>query len=236
MLTIIIPTHNELSSNYVQRSFKVLANIKDLEVIIVDSNSSDGTRELAELHGFTILDTESNSRAGRLNSGILAASNNMILLHHPRSILQEKGIIYLRDHFDELTWGAFTHKFDTDHPLFSFTSWYSNFVRGDRRSIFYLDHCIFAKKDLLKKVGLIPDVDIFEDTEVCLRLRKLAKKKRLPFISTTSAIRFKTNGIFRQSYKNQVLKWKYYFNSDHEKMNEHYEQGLDLNSKYDDKD
>lgn len=235
MLSVIIPTHNELSSNYIQKSFKLLAEIDNIEVIIVDSSSTDGTRELAEKYSFRLIDTHSNSRAGRLNTGIESSKGDMILLHHPRSILTIEGITYLRDHTEKLTWGAFTHKFDEKHLLFTFTSWYSNYIRGDQRSIFYLDHCIFAKNDLLKSVGLIPDVDIFEDTEICLKLRKLSKQTRLPFISMTSAIRFKTNGLFKQSYKNQLLKWKYYFNSDHKKMNKNYEQGLDLNSKYENK-
>ena len=232
MISIIIPTHNELSSNYIQRSFKLLASLPEIEVVIVDSNSTDGTRELADQYNFKIVESTSNSRAGRLNQGIKASSYKMILLHHPRSILDPKAITYLKENMQDLTWGAFTHKFDRVHPLFTFTSWYSNYMRGDQRSIFYLDHCIYAKKELLLKVGLIPDVDIFEDTEICLKLRKITKHKRLPFISTTSAIRFTKNGIFKQSLKNQILKWRYYFNSDHKKMNKEYEEGLDLNSKY----
>jgi GT2 family glycosyltransferase len=132
-------------------------------------------------------------------------------------------------------WGAFTHQFSISHPLLDFTSWYSNYIRGGLRSIYYLDHCIFAQKQLLLDVGLLPDIDIFEDTEICLRLKKQGKPIRLPFISQTSAVRFQVQGIYQQALKNQYLKWLYYFNRSDTKMNRLYEKGLELNTKYEKK-
>ena len=88
----------------------------------------------------------------------------------------------------DMRWGAFTHQFSISHPLLNFTSWYSNHIRGGLRSIYYLDHCLFAQKQLLLDVGLLPDIDIFEDTEICLKLRIQGKPIRLPFISQTSAV------------------------------------------------
>lgn len=233
MLSIIIPTYNEMKSQYLEKSLVILSCCKDIEVIIIDSYSTDGTKELIEKFPFKLIQMETKSRAVRLNKGIEVASAPMILLHHPRSYLSTEAIDYLNKYQDRYQWGAFTHEFDKKHPLLRFTSFWSNFGRG-RRGIYYLDHCIFAQKKLLLKIDYIPEVDIFEDTELSIRLRKHAWPTLLPFISTTSAIRFETNGVFKQAYMNQILKWKYYFNSNHKEMNKSYEKGIELNTKYED--
>ncbi len=231
MLSVIVPTFNEINSNYIQKIFPRLAKLShQIEVIVVDSYSTDGTYEFTKEFDFKVLQIETSSRAVRLNAGIKEAKGDLILLHHPRSVIEEKGIEFLAKN-QEFQWGAFTHKFDITHPLLIFTSWYSNYVRG-RRGVFYLDHCIFAKKDLLIQIGLIPEVDIFEDTELSLALKKKASPKLLNFTSTTSAIRFTKNGLFTQSYKNQILKLRYYFDFDHRKMNQEYETNLNLNTNY----
>ena len=235
MLSIIIPTHNEIKNNFIQKSFKLLSTVKNIEVIVVDTNSTDGTKELAKHHGHIVIETDTNSRAKRLNIGIKAARGEYILLHHPRSLLDKDGIKFLVDHKEVYEWGAFTHAFNIETTMLNFTSFYSNYFRG-KRGIFYLDHCIFCSKNLLNSVGLVPEMDIFEDTALSLRLRKKATPTLLPFKSVTSAIRFEKNGFWSQAIKNQILKVKYYLKNDHKEMNKKYEDGLELNSKYKKKD
>ena len=123
------------------------------------------------------------------------------------------------------------HQFDWPSAFFKFTSWYSNHIRADIRKIYYLDHCIFASRDLLMETK-IPDVDVFEDTILSERLGRLCKPFRLTNISLTSAIRFQRNGIVYQSILNQFMKWGYYLGIPLKKLNIFYEKSLELNSKY----
>lgn len=233
MITVLVPTFNELQNgNKLPEILNLFDEITDIEVICIDSNSTDGTKELINKHNLKLIQTDTTSRAKRFNLGILEAKGSMILLHHPRSVLTKAGLDYLSSKQDELTWGAFTHKFDLNHPILAFTSWYSNTIRP-LRGIYYLDHCIFCQKELLLEVGMLPEVDIFEDSDLSKRLSLKSKPKRLPYISQTSAIRFKKNGIIYQCILNQVLKLKYYLRINHKKMNKSYETGLELNSTYD---
>ena len=235
MLTIVIPTLNESKTGYLPRILSDYSGLAEIEIICVDGGSTDNTVSLVKQSGVRLIVTDICSRAGRLNVGIKAAKFDMVLLHHPRSLIDVNGIIALANQASDIRWGAFTHQFSISHPLLNFTSWYSNHIRGKLRGIYYLDHCLFAQKQLLLDVGLLPEIEIFEDTEICLRLNKQAKPIRLPFISQTSAVRFQTQGIYRQALKNQYLKWLYYFERSDKKMNMWYEKGLELNSEYDKK-
>jgi hypothetical protein len=237
MLSIIISSHNEASNSFFIEALKNIQKNQLLEVIIVDFKSKDGTLEIIksaqiENPNIKLIETQLNSRAARLNLGIKEARFEMVLLNHPRSIIEIAGLNYLLLNAQKLNWGGFTHSFDMSHPLLKFTSWYSNHIRADRRSIFYLDHCIFAKKKLLEMVSFLPAIDIFEDTEISLRLRTQMPGIRLPFIAKTSAVRFHKNGMLKQALLNQYLKISYFFKRDHKKMNSNYEKGLDLNSEY----
>ena len=231
MVSVIIPCRNEVSTGYLPKMIASFKKVSDLEILFVLSRSNDGTEEYLQEQGYTPIICEASSRAARLNQGIRKATNEMLLLHHPRSFVDPNGLEYLKNSVSTLSWGGFTHGFDVYHPLLSFTSWYSNNVRARKSGILYLDHCIFLRKDLLGE-RLIPDVDIFEDTELSLMLLEKDSPKILPFSSTTSAVRFQKNGVYRQAFMNQVLKVGYNLNVPHEIMNKIYERGLSLNNKY----
>ena len=199
-----------------------------IELIIIDGASTDGTREFLTNQKVKFHTLENSTRLARLKYGLKLATQNKIILHHPRSILEAnafKELIYTNEQ-----WGGFTHRFDIRHPLLNFTSFYSNFIRGDIKSIFYFDHCIYLDKNLKDLILNLEDREIFEDTEISLILKQRTKGKRLKASSTTSAIRFLSNGIYRQAYLNQKMKWLYYKKHNHKLMNKEYEKDMNLNN------
>ncbi|MBT3586031.1 MAG: glycosyltransferase [Halobacteriovoraceae bacterium] len=232
LITIIIPTFNEIEKGFLATILENLKGLNDCEVICVDSQSNDGTCQLIEKHQAKLLTCLTDSRGDRLNQGIEQAKGEIIFLHHPRSIIDTKVFREIQNFKNPKVWGALTHSFDKNHYLLNFTSWYSNEVRGKINGIYYLDHCLFFHKDLLPRKNPIPKVPIFEDTLICQKLLQSGHPLLLPYTSKTSAIRFEKNGIWRQVVLNLLLKLAFHFNIDYQTMNRLYEKGLSLNSKY----
>jgi glycosyltransferase involved in cell wall biosynthesis len=233
MLSVIIPTYNESQNPYLIKILEQLCDLKDIEVICVDSESNDGTQKLLNRFPARVFQISSPSRAARINLGIEKASFPKIIIHHPRSLIEIDAFDYLKTH--SIQWGGFTHQFDRKHPLLKFTSWYSNKIRADRKQIFYLDHCFYLSKDLAKQVFPIEEVDIFEDTLISYGLSKIMPGKRLPFVSTTSSIRFNKNGILKQMVMNLKMKIYFHLGLNHQTMNKDYEKDLNLNTDYESK-
>ncbi len=236
ILSIVLPTFRESKTDYLRNIFLSLSDLKHCELIIVHKNSNDGTLELISefrkrlnLRTVKIILSESISRGKRLKEGFENSKGKLILFHHPRSIVERTGLEYLIKNSDTLDWGGFTHKFDEDNLFFAFTSFYSNKIRADRNKIFYLDHCIYAKRKLLEITDL-PEVEIFEDTCLSILLREIVSPRRLNFLSTTSTIRFRKNGILFQIILNQFMKLGFYFRVPVSLLNRIYEKSLELNS------
>ena len=232
MISIVIPTFNESKTGYLKLILTQLALLDNAEVLVIDGGSTDGTLDIIKGFGAKVEMLPNSSRAARLKMGIARSSGELILLHHPRSLLHADAISSLRRWCESNRgfWGGFSHRFDVQHPLLKFTSWYSNVIRCDRKSILYLDHCIFFDQELTELATLTPDVDIFEDTELSKIFSRHSSPVRRPEHATTSAIRFVQNGIYRQALMNQFLKIGYVLKISHKTMNRLYEKGLGLNS------
>lgn len=239
-LDVILPTLNEERSGFFPRIIESLkrfrATFPDVRVLVCDGGSTDQTLRLAEAAGFDLLQRRAGSRAERINIGLEAVKAELVLFHHPRAVVEPAGLLYLLERGQQYIWGCFGHQFaGNNHALLKFTSWYSDHVRCDARGIVYLDHCPFFNAQKIDPLSLrLPHVDIFEDTELSLLLRRYGKPVRLPFRAQCSAVRFERNGVAKQLLINQVLKLGYFANVPHDTMNKVYEYSLQFNSTYDD--
>ena len=238
MISVVLPCLNELRHGYLPRIIEnLLAQQGEKEVIAVVSPSSDGTLEmLLQVPQIRVVESTAQNRAQRLNVGIATSQGDTVLLHHPATLLPPANALVLIDEAmqdPQVMWGGFQHQFDWDHWLLSFTSWYSTAIRGRRGHVLYLDHCVFAQRSLLTKIGGVPDMDIFEDTVLSQRLSRYGKAPLiLPAAVTTSARRFRNRGVYHQALLNQILKLMYHTGIDPQLMNRLYEQRTQINVHY----
>lgn len=229
---MVISAFNEMSNAYFSRIIKLFSRDPFFECIVIDGGSTDGTLEylMHEAVQFTVL--INSTRAARINAGIHRASSSHVLLQHPRSLISNEGITFLKQQASYADWAAFTHQFDHAHIFLKFISWYSNYVRLQKKKIVYLDHCMLIRKDIIP--SQIPDIAIFEDTALSNMLREAGHEPvLLPYYAQTSAIRFLARGVYKQFILNQYLKWLYHKGYNDKKMNQLYERHLNLNQRND---
>ncbi len=226
MISVIIPVLNEVRHQYLERIFDALElQDGDFEVIVVDSGSSDETLSFCQ-RATKIIKSPPCNRAVRMNLGAKAARGDILLFHHPRSILAENAISVIREALvdPKIVGGAFTHSFDHPkwHWLMAYTSWHSNTIRA-KFGIIYLDHCLFVRRSTFEEIGGFPNIDIFEDTVFPKEMNKKGKTVILPQKIKTSPVRFLKRGLFKQSLLNQLLKIGFSIGISPNKLNQWYE-------------
>lgn len=254
MISVVLPCLNEIRHGYLP---SILDNLVlqpgEKQLIIVTSPSTDGTYGVITQHpaasDFKLIETTATNRAQRLTIGIKASQGDIVLLHHPATLLPPDALDQVRRVMghgtmsygtvapdsmepDTATWGGFRHSFDLDHWLLQFTSWYSTTQRPRLSQILYLDHCIFARRDALMAIGGVPDMDIFEDTALSHALSQFGPPHLAEGTIVTSARRFKERGIYKHAALNQLLKVMYHLGLDPKKMNWLYEGTSQINVSY----
>ncbi len=238
-ISVVLPCLNEIRHGYLPRILdNLIQQPGKKQLIIVISQSTDGTFEVITQHPaakeFKLIESEATNRAQRLTLGIQASQGDVVLLHHPATLLPVDALAQIRTTMadDRVTWGGFRHSFDFDHWLLRFTSWYSTTQRPRFSHILYLDHCIFARRQALIEIGGVPDMDIFEDTALSNALRKFGPPYLAPGKIITSARRFRERGIYKHAALNQILKVMYHAGLDPKKMNLLYEGKSQINVNY----
>ncbi|ESA36782.1 glycosyl transferase [Leptolyngbya sp. Heron Island J] len=242
VISVVLPCLNEIRHGYLPRILDNLALQSGAkQIIIVISPSTDGTHDVIIQHpaaaDFKLVYTDATNRAQRLTVGIETSQGDVVLLHHPATLLPPDALSQIRALManDTVTWGGFRHSFDVDHWLLRFTSWYSTTQRPRLSQILYLDHCIFARRGALMDIGGVPDMDIFEDTALSNALSQFGPPYLAPGTIVTSARRFKERGIYKHAALNQLLKLMYHARLDPKKMNWLYEGKSQINVNYDQK-
>lgn len=239
MISVVLPCVNEVRHGYLPKIIENLqAQAGDQELIAVVSPSTDETLTLLRSASqFRVIETPAQNRAQRLNVGIQASQGEIVLLHHPATLLPpQTALRQVEQAFrnPQVMWSGFRHQFDLDHWLLRYTSWYSSTIRPRWGRILYLDHCLAVRRSLLTDIGGVPDLDIFEDTVLSQQLRRYGAPCLLPDRVVTSARRYRHRGIYRQAVLNQLLKTMYHFQLDPHWMNRLYEQQVQINVTYTD--
>jgi len=175
MISIIIPTYSEEA--VLEKTLIQLMRLKsesDLEIIISDGGSHDGTIDIANRYAQVI--KAEKGKAKQLNAGAKRASGDILFFVHAdmhvpagamRKIEQE---IYKND-FDG---GGFLNVFDRHNQKIKKLGrilhlGLSNKSQAERK-IFYGDNGIFVRKNVFKELGGFKELPIMEDYDFSKRL------------------------------------------------------------------
>jgi len=177
-LSIIIPTLNEITliGRLIERL--LTKNHPDLELIVVDGGSTDGTVELVQELGITVLVCDP-SRAKQMNLGARAAQADLLYFVHadtlpPISFLED-GMQALNEGYDA---ACYRSKFDSKKKIIQVNAFFTRFnwlvSRGG-------DQSLFIKKATFEKFGgFNEDMVIMEEYPLIEKLMLLKQLKVIP--------------------------------------------------------
>jgi rSAM/selenodomain-associated transferase 2 len=207
LLSIIIPTLNE--SSLIEPALRRLqAQAPEVERIVADGGSSDGTPELARAYAQVVL--APRGRARQMNAGARAAQGDWLLFLHADTALPN-GFLRWIAQAERAGYGAgaFRLHIEGHHPLLPLLAMGAN-LRTRWRGIALGDQALFARHALFKRLGGFPDLPLMEDYAFALRLRAAGEPLFLAGEAvTTSGRRWDMHGFWRTWWTMRRAYWRF---------------------------
>ncbi len=209
-LSIIVPVLNEA-----QTMPQLLIGLSPLlrhgcELIIVDGGSIDGSGQIAQAAGFTVLQS-SSGRARQMNAGAANASGDTLLFLHADTQLPEGAALLIEQALagGASCWGRFDVAISGRPFMLRVVSWCMNW-RSRLSGIATGDQAIFVTQAAFDAVGGFPDQPLMEDIELSKRLGRWSRPACINCCVTTSGRRWERRGVWRTIFLMWRLRWDYW--------------------------
>lgn len=211
-LSVIIPVRDDASA--LGRLLHELAAVpsRDVEIVVVDGGSTDGSARVAAQSGARVL-TSPPGRGAQLAAGVAAARGRWLWLLHADSRAVAAAYGLLRDLDDTPGWGRFDVRFDPPRRLLRLVAAMMS-VRSRLTGICTGDQGIFAHRALLDAAGGMPEQPLMEDIELSRRLRRLAHPRCPAVTLTTSSRRWLQHGVWRTVVAMWWFRLRYWLGTD----------------------
>ena len=196
-ISVIIPTLNEAGTiDAALRQFDRLPGVWD--VIVADSGSSDGTREIAAAHPGARVVAAGRGRGAGMNGGSALATGEILLFLHADTFLpRDAYALITRALTDSRTSAtAFRLRLDRDDWPYRVVPLASR-LRVRVQRTFFGDQAIAVRRADFERVGGYAEAPLMEDVDLSRRLRRLGRLRVLPASVVTSSRRFEQGGVFR---------------------------------------
>ena len=201
-ISIIMPVLNE--AELVERSLAAIEKTPDLEIVVVDGGSQDGTVELAKAANVKVFSAPAG-RARQMNAGAAAATGEILLFLHADTRLPAGFEMLVHQSLERpgSVAGAFRLQIDGSMPCLRAIELGVNW-RSRLLGLPYGDQAIFLPATVFKEIGGFPDLPIMEDFELIGRLKRRGRIAIAPARAITSARRWQKLGIWKTTAINQL--------------------------------
>lgn len=215
-VSVIIPVHNEEASILsCIRSACDSVSISLLEVLVVDSASSDATQSLVEEYALKnksirYLKSTEAGRAAQMNFGASQAKGSVFLFVHADTLLRAGFEQDLDDFWlSDKQWGFCNVHFDSPKIRFRILAFMIN-ARSRLTQIATGDQSQFIKREVFRALDGFPSQPLMEDVE----LSKYLKRESKPFFPNTpcqtEARKWESEGFLKTIFLMWRLRYRYW--------------------------
>ena len=209
VISIIIPVLNEAST--IEQFLKSLRErAGDVEIIVVDGDSGDGTFELARNHCDQCL-RSARGRALQMNTGAAAALGDIFWFLHadtevPADCVQK---IYdvLRD--PEVAGGFFRIRIPSRRFVYRLTDSFAHHA-GLILKMRFGDHGFFCRRAVFRQIGGFPELPLMEDVEFLRKLRRCGRTAIISSRLISSPRRYEQVGPWRLTLTYGIIALLYF--------------------------
>jgi rSAM/selenodomain-associated transferase 2 len=208
LISIIVPCLNE--AKVIGATLEpLLTTGPDVELIVVDGGSTDGTLQQLENPRIRLLKTR-KGRGHQLDFGAREALGEMLWFLHADTLVTPEAEAALRSAARDpaILSGNFRLVFDGSSRAAKTMTAIYHYLRWI--GLCYGDSGFFVRADVYREVGRFADYPIFEDLDLLRRLKQAGPFVRLPAVITTSSRRFEGRSfaaIFAYWTFLQILYW-----------------------------
>ena len=208
-LSIVIPTLNEAKN--LPLLLSDLAELKEIaEIIIIDSNSKDATKDIASIYRAKYLRTLEKNRGLQLKTGAKSAKGNWLLFIHADSRLSQNWSQEISDILSLDNNFIYYFRFKVDHNSLIFR--FLEFIVNLRTLILktpYGDQGLLINREMYFKYDGYKNIPIMEDIDFVNRLKEKECLCELNSSIITSSRKWQKRNIFYQAIINFNLRRKW---------------------------
>ena len=194
VISIVLPVLNEVQ--VLAETLVGLPVAADVEIILVDGGSTDGTWELAGRFPHLRLLAAPRGRGCQLNAGARASRGELLVFLHADTLLGPAHLAALRRAAADraFTAGAFELSLSPPLPALRFIAWGANW-RSSRLGLPYGDQVITLRRELFHALGGFAHRRP-EDLDLVLRLKRYSRLWLLSPPVISSGRRWLEQGYF----------------------------------------
>ena len=208
MLSVIIPTFNE--GRYIERTLLALKSQRcneEVEIIVSDSFSTDGTAEIAKRYGAKVVSSEPRGPAAGRNAGAAEAKGEVLIFLDADTIVSQDLLQSISDVFKlekDVVGGTSAFYPENGGALDGAMYKFANlFARVAIKLGYPHDpgYCGFYRREVFEKIGGIrEDLVLCETHDLAMRSRRYGRFIYLNAPVYTSLRRFKKEGYLKSLF------------------------------------